>query len=179
MEPVQIADVTELSIVDNQLRCPPVTNEMSENDFSATDMECTPVDEIPKPVYQSTNGEYSTEQSITQKAEPTEYSVSEKSYFVNDDVVELARCSWRGSKHNQKFLKGCLWSPDGTCALTAINGEGMQVFELPRDLYDGDSVQVDRPLDVLRSAVHVAEGGTIYDYCWYPFMNSSDPATCW
>lgn len=168
----------ERAIADNQLRCVPVTTDMSENDFSATDMDDTPIDEKPNPAYQA-NGNHLAAQSSAPPNESAALSFTEKSYFVDDDIVELARCSWRGSTHNQKFLKGCLWSPDGTCILTAINGEGMQVFELPRDLYDADAVQVDRPLDVLRSAVHVPEGGTIYDYCWYPFMNSTDPTSCW
>lgn len=99
-------------------------------------------------------------------------------YFIDKTVVELARISWRGSSKHQKFLKGCLWSPDGTCALTTINGDGMHVVELPADLYGSDSISGDRPVDVLQSAVHVKEGGVVYDYSWYPFMNSSDPASC-
>ena len=29
------------------------------------------------------------------------------------------------------------------------------------------------------SALKMHEGETIYDYCWYPFMSSLDPDTCW
>lgn len=100
-------------------------------------------------------------------------------FFIEKNVVELARCSWRGSSKNQRYLKGCLWSPDGTCLVTTVNGDGMHVFETPRDLYGADSVSSDRPLDCLQSAVHIKEGGIVYDYCWFPFMNSNDPATCW
>lgn len=100
-------------------------------------------------------------------------------FFIEKNVVELARSSWRGSSKNQRYLKGCLWSPDGTCLLTTVNGDGMHVFETPRDLYTADSVSSDRPLDCLQSAVHIKEGGIVYDCCWFPFMNSNDPATCW
>ena len=100
-------------------------------------------------------------------------------YFQEKTVAELSRYSWRGSTNRQRFLKGCHWSPDGTCVLTSVNGDGMHVVELPRDLYATESVSPERPLDVLQSAVHVKEGGTVYDYCWYPFMNSSEPASCW
>lgn len=110
-------------------------------------------------------------------AGPSNYS--EIGYFCDKHVVELSRCTWRGSTKNQRFLKGCLWSPDGTCILTVANGNGMHVFELPGDLYTVDSIGEDRPLDILQSAVHIKEGGSVYDYCWYPFMNSSNPTSCW
>lgn len=110
-------------------------------------------------------------------AGPSNYS--EVGYFCDKHVVELSRCTWRGSTNNQRFLKGCLWSPDGTCILTVANGNGMHVFELPSDLYSVDSIAKDRPLDILQSAVHIKEGGSVYDYCWYPFMNSSNPTSCW
>lgn len=100
-------------------------------------------------------------------------------FFIEKNVVELARCSWRGSSKNQRYLKGCLWSPDGTCLLTTVNGDGMHVFETPRDLFEVDSISPQRPLDCLQSVVHVKEGGIVYDYCWFPLMNSNDPATCW
>lgn len=99
-------------------------------------------------------------------------------YFEEKQVTELARYSWRGSSKRQRFLKGCLWSPDGTCILTAVNCDGMHVVELPADLYANESISSDRPLDVLQSAVHIKEAGIVYDYCWYPFMNSADPASC-
>lgn len=108
-----------------------------------------------------------------------EIEVSPIDFFIEKNVIELARSSWRGSAKNQRYLKGCLWSPDGTCLLTTVNGDGMHVFETPRDLYEAESISPERPLDCLQSAVHIKEGGTVYDYCWFPFMNSSDAATCW
>lgn len=99
--------------------------------------------------------------------------------FEEKRLTELSRYSWRGSSKRQRFLKGCLWSPDGTCILTTVNCEGMHIIELPQDLYATESVSSDRPLDILQSAVHIKEGGIVYDYCWYPFMNSNDPASCW
>lgn len=55
----------------------------------------------------------------------------------------------------------------------------MHIVELPTDLYTTQEVSTNRNLSELNSAVHVKEGGTVYDCCWYPYMNSSDPATCW
>lgn len=99
-------------------------------------------------------------------------------YFAEKRVTELSRYSWRGSSKRQRFLKGCLWSPDGTCILTAVNCDGMHVVELPTDVYDNDYISPDRPLDVLQSAVHINEAGIVYDYCWYPYMNSTVPESC-
>lgn len=99
--------------------------------------------------------------------------------FTNRSLAELSRYSW--GTRRQNYLNGCVWSPDGTCLLTSVNGDGMHIVELPRDLYAtaSDSLSgCDRPLDILQSAVVVRNGGTVYDYCWYPFMNSSAPATC-
>ncbi|KAF5290834.1 hypothetical protein FQA39_LY14596, partial [Lamprigera yunnana] len=70
------------------------------------------------------------------------------------------------------------WSPDGTCLLTVVRGAGMHVMELPSDLYTGDSMLTSRPVNPLTPAVSVPEGGLIYDFCWYPGMNSGNPATC-
>lgn len=104
---------------------------------------------------------------------------SDTNYFNEPKLTELSRYSWRSRVTKQRFLKGCLWSPDGTCILTTVNCDGMHVIEMPRDLYEYERIPQDRPLDVLQSAVHVKEGGLVYDYCWYPFMNSNVPTTCW
>lgn len=52
-------------------------------------------------------------------------------------------------------------------------------MELPTDLYTIQEVHRKRELSSLTSAVHVKEGGMVYDCTWYPFMNSTEPATCW
>lgn len=71
----------------------------------------------------------------------------------NAPIVELSRYSW--GSNEQKYLRGCLFSPDGTCILTTVNKDGMHVIELPLTLYENESVSADRPLDVLTTAVHV------------------------
>lgn len=151
------------------------TDQTTDTDFtpsqeiSSTDIEFTPIEEKQPQNF----GDEAME--CDEKTE----SQSTLEFFIEKNVVELSRCSWRGSSKNQRYLKGCLWSPDGTCLLTTVNGDGMHVFEMPRDLYGVDAVSSERPLDCLQSAVHIKEGGIVYDYCWFPFMNSGDPATCW
>lgn len=138
---------------------------------SSTDIDFTPVKEKQPQNY---------DEVMDFDESPVEtHVIPSVDFFIEKNVVELARCSWRGSSRNQRYLKGCLWSPDGTCLLTTVNGDGMHVFETPRDLYSAETVSADRPLDCLQSVVHVKEGGIVYDYCWFPFMNSGDPATCW
>jgi len=73
------------------------------------------------------------------------------------------------------FLKGCKWSPDGTCLLTNSDDNILRIFNLPVELYSGVAVQ---GLTEMVSALKMHEGETIYDYCWYPFMSSLDPDTC-
>ncbi|XP_001969983.3 telomerase Cajal body protein 1 homolog [Drosophila erecta] len=92
-------------------------------------------------------------------------------------LVELGRRCWTSSTEAQHYTKGCYWSPDGTCLLVPVHLDGMHVMELPGDLYSAQVVQT-RPLSKLQSAVHVPEGGTVYDCVWYPHMNSQQPETC-
>jgi telomerase Cajal body protein 1 len=102
--------------------------------------------------------------------------------FERRSLVELCRSSWHptpGAQSHQTYLRGCKWSPDGTCCLTVINNGGVHLIELPRDLYQEDSVDVSRPVNILDSVVQVSECGLIYDFCWYPGMNSTIPDTCW
>lgn len=102
---------------------------------------------------------------------------TENLFYRDKTLLELSRYSWGAKKHF--YLNGCKWSPDGTCVLASVNEDGMHIIELPRDMYTANDVTTKRPLDVLQSAVYVKNGGTVYDYCWYPFMNSNVPETCW
>ncbi|CAH0563950.1 unnamed protein product [Brassicogethes aeneus] len=98
-------------------------------------------------------------------------------YHFEKTALELARSQWPNYS-DQHYLRGCKWSPDGTCLLTVVRGAGMHVMELPSDLYQGESMLTSRPISPLNPAVSVPENGLIYDFCWYPGMNSANPATC-
>ncbi|CAG4946052.1 unnamed protein product [Parnassius apollo] len=101
--------------------------------------------------------------------------------FSSKTLLELCCSSWSQSASAkvdvQPYLRGCEWSPDGTCCMSVVNNDGVHITELPRDLYSG-SVDSSRTIDVLDSVIHVKESGLIYDFCWYPAMNSSIPETC-
>ncbi|CAH2090477.1 unnamed protein product [Euphydryas editha] len=101
--------------------------------------------------------------------------------FSSKILLELCTSSWSRSSNArndiQPYLRGCKWSPDGTCCLTVVNNDGVHVTELPKDLYTG-SVHPERTIDVLDSVIHIKEAGLIYDFCWYPGMNSHIPESC-
>lgn len=102
--------------------------------------------------------------------------IPEETYFVDRKVTELARSSW----HEGFYLRGCVWSPDGTCCLTVVENDGMHILELQKDLFlKAEELNGIRNVSVLDSAVHIKEGGSVYDYSWYPGMNSGYPDTCW
>ncbi|XP_020521143.1 telomerase Cajal body protein 1 isoform X2 [Amborella trichopoda] len=54
-------------------------------------------------------------------------------------------------------------NPDGSIS-DQYNTTGSTLVSAPSDSYD--------------AKVIVHEGESVYDYCWYPYMSSSDPTTC-
>lgn len=76
-------------------------------------------------------------------------------------------------------VKGLKWAPDGTCFLTACDDKLLRLYELPAHAlsggYGGEEEDSQTPL---LPAVCTRESETIYDYCWYPCMNSAEPVTC-
>eukprot|EP01117_Protostelium_nocturnum_P015501 TRINITY_DN6022_c0_g1_i1.p1 TRINITY_DN6022_c0_g1~~TRINITY_DN6022_c0_g1_i1.p1 ORF type:complete len:443 (+),score=92.75 TRINITY_DN6022_c0_g1_i1:52-1380(+) len=77
--------------------------------------------------------------------------------------------------HQNNFLKGGKWSPDGLCLLTNSDDNYLRLFELPNTW---NSLEVEENPSEMRSVLKVKEGETIYDFCWFPSMNSMDPSTC-
>ncbi|XP_034532299.1 telomerase Cajal body protein 1 [Notolabrus celidotus] len=74
----------------------------------------------------------------------------------------------------ENYLKGCKWAPDGSCILSNSADNVLRVYNLPPEIYSYNWDLLPEMSPVLR----MAEGDTIYDYCWYPKMNSLDPDTC-
>ncbi|KAM4876242.1 telomerase Cajal body protein 1 [Sylvia borin] len=74
----------------------------------------------------------------------------------------------------ENFLRGCKWAPDGSCVLTCSNDNALRIFDLP--LPPGPPPGA--PLPEMVPAVQVAEGDTIYDFTWFPLMDSNQPLTC-
>ena len=55
-----------------------------------------------------------------------------------------------------------------------LNPQGcrLRLFDLPPD------VESAKEAEDWAADVRIFEGETVYDYAWYPFMSSEDPATC-
>ena len=62
-------------------------------------------------------------------------------------------------------------APDGQCLLTNSDDSILRLFNLPQ--VNSDSLE-----NEMKPVFDVKEGGLIYDFCWYPLMNSSDPLSC-
>lgn len=101
----------------------------------------------------------------------------ERKYFESKQVVELAKVDFPNTS-NQHYCQGTVFSPDGTCILTAVNAKGIMVYELPQDLYGKESISKDRDINILSPVINIKCVGNVYDFCWYPLLNSSDPTTC-
>ncbi|KAI9120551.1 hypothetical protein K1719_007584 [Acacia pycnantha] len=77
------------------------------------------------------------------------------------------------------FLKGVKWSPDGSCFLTCSDDNTLRLFILP-DSESGtplDPCSVATEDDSFVANSVMAEGESVYDYCWYPYMSASDLVT--
>nr|XP_040037239.1 telomerase Cajal body protein 1 [Gasterosteus aculeatus aculeatus]XP_040037240.1 telomerase Cajal body protein 1 [Gasterosteus aculeatus aculeatus]XP_040037241.1 telomerase Cajal body protein 1 [Gasterosteus aculeatus aculeatus]XP_040037242.1 telomerase Cajal body protein 1 [Gasterosteus aculeatus aculeatus]XP_040037244.1 telomerase Cajal body protein 1 [Gasterosteus aculeatus aculeatus] len=74
----------------------------------------------------------------------------------------------------ENYLKGCKWAPDGSCILTNSADNVLRVYNIPPEVYSYDWDSLPEMSPVLR----MAEGDTVYDYCWYPKMSSLDADTC-
>lgn len=138
-----------------------------------TDVKCHMVSETIDTAETNLQEALSDPVEIVEEIQPTP-TTSQASF---DSFELLLTCDepFRQGNFNN-FLKGCKWSPDGTCILTASEDRHARVFTLPADLYNGKySLSVSENLAVLSSARH---GDLIYDYHWYPLMNSQSYDTC-
>ncbi|XP_039826432.1 telomerase Cajal body protein 1-like isoform X2 [Panicum virgatum] len=86
-----------------------------------------------------------------------------------------------GSGSGENFLKGVKWSPDGSSFLTSSDDNSLRLFYLPEDAYGGAEHVAEASVgdqDSYGAFLQVNEGEPVYDFCWYPCMSLSDPATC-
>ncbi|KAM9514240.1 telomerase Cajal body protein 1 [Guaruba guarouba] len=80
-----------------------------------------------------------------------------------------AQEEFRLRPHN--FLRGCKWAPDGSCVLSCSADNTLRLFDLPPP-------PAGEPPPQLEAALRVPEGDTIYDFAWFPLMDSRQPQTC-
>ncbi|XP_078487997.1 telomerase Cajal body protein 1 [Ciona intestinalis] len=76
---------------------------------------------------------------------------------------------------NGNYLKGCKWSPDGLCFLVNSNDCCVKLFNTPSSCMKQEKLNDE---DNLQPCLKAVEPEIVYDFCWWPQMNSGDPATC-
>ncbi|XP_054028833.1 telomerase Cajal body protein 1 [Dryobates pubescens] len=74
----------------------------------------------------------------------------------------------------QNFLRGCKWAPDGSCVLTCSDDNVLRIFDLPARPAPCPGL----PLPELAPALRLPEGDSIYDFTWFPLMDSNQPHSC-
>jgi WD40 repeat protein len=52
------------------------------------------------------------------------------------------------------------------------------VFELPQDLYNKEEISTERDINLMKPVISIKSVGNVYDFCWYPLLNSMDADTC-
>nr|CAG4642538.1 EOG090X06W9 [Evadne anonyx] len=111
---------------------------------------------------------------VSEETLPVSYPIYQCEYPwvpVCGSVAEMGR--------DQRFFKGCKWSPDGTCLLTCTDDSTLKLFDLPADLYKSHNLPFQGcSLTEINPALKIKEGELIYDYCWHPHMSSWHPETC-
>ncbi|KAK2704517.1 telomerase Cajal body protein 1-like isoform X2 [Artemia franciscana] len=80
------------------------------------------------------------------------------------------------TKQWKTIPKGCKFAPDGSCVISAGEDNVLRCFNTPQRLWTHPETQ-SADID-LNEVVTLKEGGTVYDYQWYPLLNSWEPETC-
>lgn len=82
------------------------------------------------------------------------------------------------SNSDSDVPKGCQFSPDGTCLLTA-RANKLELYNTPFEKEEDDSESGNsRSGGGWEPALTCNSGESVRSYTWYPHMKSSDPASC-
>uniref|UniRef100_A0A8C2E904 Telomerase Cajal body protein 1 n=1 Tax=Cyprinus carpio TaxID=7962 RepID=A0A8C2E904_CYPCA len=112
------------------------------------------------------------------RADEPETNDSEEQRYQSLDFSQnpqMLTGSWAEYTHTaENYLRGCKWAPDGSCIVSNSADNVLRVYNLPPELYSSHWDMLSEMSPVLK----MAEGDTIYDYCWFPKMTSMDPDTC-
>ncbi len=92
----------------------------------------------------------------------------------------LPPCANAGScADNDNFVKGVKWSPDGRLLLSNSEDHSLRVWALDETaLPDAWSTSTAADDSVLRLSTSRVEAECIYDFCWYPGAQATNPASC-
>lgn len=95
-----------------------------------------------------------TQEKIMEINQPIHFKDLELICSCSDDFLV-------NDKEFQQCLKGCKWSADGLSILTNSEDRRLRIFNIETD-------EIDQCKKQLRKVNEIKEGGTIYDYIWYP-----------
>nr|CAG4643232.1 EOG090X06W9 [Ilyocryptus agilis] len=140
-------------------------------------MECISSEDDPNIVAANdgkiSEGEGNAEQAVNNTVYVPDYCIASPWTLVCSAVKEFATSKTQG------FLKGCKWSPDGTCLMACAEDNVLRLFDLPADLYNSYQKSYKGCTTTeISPSLRIKEGGLIYDYCWHPHMSSWNPETC-
>lgn len=85
------------------------------------------------------------------------------------------------------FTQGCKFSPDGLCVLTSTAADNiLRLYNTPvdtellqQDQRESSQHLLEKTIDSSwKSILSIQGGDSVRSYCWYPLMNSHQPATC-
>ncbi|EZA54922.1 Telomerase Cajal body protein [Ooceraea biroi] len=157
----------------------PITNKADSPIPSQSHMIGDATKEVPETSEeaQSEKEVKNTEPSNSEDIEPMSPPCIDYDWSASPRLLCTATKEYESTSMFENFTKGCQWSPDGTCLLVPSEDFRIRIYELPRELYSG-KVPPDFMETNFTPAITVKEGGLVYDTCWYPFMNSWQPASC-
>ena len=77
------------------------------------------------------------------------------------------------------LYQGCSISPDGLCVLTSTTGDyKLRLYNIPHSSFNEKTHAEIDTVEDWKTALSAQGGDAVRSYCWYPHMNSTDPATC-
>ncbi|KAL4098819.1 hypothetical protein QTP88_023347 [Uroleucon formosanum] len=95
-----------------------------------------------------------TQENIMEINQPIHFKNLQLICSCSDDFIVK-------DKEFQQCLKGCKWSTDGLSILTNSEDRKLRIFNI-------ETHEIDQCKKQLRRVNEIKEGGTIYDYIWYP-----------
>ncbi|XP_045624327.2 telomerase Cajal body protein 1 [Procambarus clarkii] len=102
--------------------------------------------------------------------------------FTFDSPVMALDYKEEYSAPNVNFTKGCKWSPDGSCLLVGSDDCKLRLLNLPAPVvqreFQSESWFMEESKKYAKAAITVQERELIYDFAWFPLMQSNDPRTC-
>ena len=159
--PVEVNAVSEVLTPTEEAEeeIPASTEEQEIQDITELDQEPTNQD-IAKPDQEQSIEEQREDQVISDYSETFCFSK-----LKSDFQPELF-----GQVAFDTYTRGCKWSPDGLCILTLSDDNRLKIFDTPSHEVDSTGS--------LQAAVTMKEAETVYDFQWYPLMDSNKPETC-